>query len=254
TAYLVAISPTLQETLKQRRSLELDAAQSQTAMRLAMQMVDDGQFIKTTPYEPQTAKGLFESRCAQCHDLAQVEQRPPRTNEEVSALVTRMVQNGLAADERELAQIIWYLRANYVGDAASPVTTRRRPEQDAETIVIRSVGDELRFDQTEIAAQAGSTITVVLENTSTQMPHNVTILHSAADVDVVTAAALGAASRDYVPEHPAIVASTGTADPGARVQVTFTAPAAGEYPFLCLIPGHSLLMRGTLRVWDAAGR
>ena len=252
TAYLVAISPTLQQTLRQRRSLELDAAQSQSAVLKAVKMVDDAQYAKTTPYEPRAAKVLFESRCAQCHKLAQVDKSPPRTIDEVSALVTRMVQNGLAAEENELAQIIWYLRTTYVHDPLRTAATSQPDTivSDLDTIVMRPAGDELRFEQTEISVRAGTTVTLMLENISTQMPHNVTILRSDSDVDAVTAAALHAADLGYVPEHPAIVASTGSADPGARKQVTFTVPSAGEYPYLCLIPGHSLTMRGTLRVRD----
>jgi azurin len=30
--------------------------------------------------------------------------------------------------------------------------------------------------------------------------------------------------------------------------VTFDAPAAGQYPYVCTFPGHGVLMKGTLTI------
>ncbi len=107
----------------------------------------------------------------------------------------------------------------------------------------------MRFETTEIVAQAGSRIQVIFDNTATIQPmqHNVTFLRSADAIDAVMTAALSAADRGFVPDHEAVLASTGTAAPGSRAEVEFTVPPPGEYPYVCLVPAHGFTMRGTLR-------
>jgi azurin len=41
-----------------------------------------------------------------------------------------------------------------------------------------------------------------------------------------------------------VIAHTPMAKPGETTEVTFTAPAAGTYPFICTVPGHYMLMKG----------
>jgi azurin len=48
---------------------------------------------------------------------------------------------------------------------------------------------------------------------------------------------------------PDVIAHTGLVGPGETVEVTFKAPAAGTYTFLCSFPGHFAAgMKGTLVV------
>jgi len=110
TAYLIAVSPTLQETLKQRRRMEEIRIKSQQNMASAAKMAEE----KDYEYNPGTAKTLFEQKCAQCHGLEQVAQRPPGTVADTVGLVQRMVANGLTASEPELNIIIRYLTETYV--------------------------------------------------------------------------------------------------------------------------------------------
>ena len=110
TAYLIAVSPTLQETLKQRRRMQESTIKSQQNMESAVKMTG----IEDLHYDPDRAKILFEQKCSQCHDSAQITQKPPVTNSEVLALVQRMVGNGLTASESELNTIIRYLAETYV--------------------------------------------------------------------------------------------------------------------------------------------
>ena len=109
TAYLIAVSPTLQQTLKERRRMENRAIESQTSMQSAMNLSE----IEDTDYEHAAAEKLFEQKCSQCHDHTQVEQAPPATKPDVVALVQRMVGNGLDASDTELETIIRYLTATY---------------------------------------------------------------------------------------------------------------------------------------------
>jgi len=109
TAYLIAVSPTLQETLKQRRKMEAITIKSAENM---VSVVKPGG-VDDSKYDPVTAKALFEQKCSQCHNFDQVTASPPGTKLEVIALVQRMVGNGLTASESELNTIIQYLSKTY---------------------------------------------------------------------------------------------------------------------------------------------
>ena len=110
TAYLIAVSPTLQETLKQRRRMEAISIKSAENMESIVKLSGEEEY----EYDPATAKELFEQKCSQCHSHNQVEQSPPATRMDVIALVQRMVGNGLTASELELNLIIQYLARTYV--------------------------------------------------------------------------------------------------------------------------------------------
>ena len=127
-------------------------------------------------------------------------------------------------------------------------------EVDAEgvrTVRITPVGNEMKFQQTEITAAPGETLRLVFENTATSpaMSHNVLFVTDRGSINPVGRAAMDAADRDYIPEHPAVIASTPMAAPGETVEMTFTVPSEeGEYPYICTFPGHYMMMQGVLRV------
>jgi azurin len=119
------------------------------------------------------------------------------------------------------------------------------------TITITPVGNEMRFEQTEISATAGETLRIVFNNTASSpaMSHNVLFVTDASEINAVGQAAMDAADRDYIPDHPAVIASTPMAAPGERVEMTFTVPEEpGDYPYICTFPGHYMMMQGTMRV------
>jgi mono/diheme cytochrome c family protein len=115
TAYLIAVSPTLQETLKERRRMETLALESQNSMRSALNLTA----VEDADYDHAAAEKLLEKKCSQCHDHNEVRLAPPATQAETIALVQRMVGNGLAASEAELGTIIRYLNTTYVKQSAS---------------------------------------------------------------------------------------------------------------------------------------
>ncbi len=125
------------------------------------------------------------------------------------------------------------------------------PETDPVEVVIRSVGNELRFDTTAFAVEAGQEVRLIFNNEATVqgLAHNVVILTDAEAIDRVGMAAMSAAANDYIPEDAAVLFYTPLAQPGETVEVTFTAPSEpGEYPFICTFPGHYVLMRGVMKV------
>ena len=106
-----------------------------------------------------------------------------------------------------------------------------------------------------IEAKAGEQLKIVLTNTGTQpkevMGHNWVLLKAGADVVAFDTAAASAKATDYIPAalKDEVVASIALLGPRKSGEVTFTVPAAGEYPFICSFPAHFQVgMKGTLVV------
>ena len=127
---------------------------------------------------------------------------------------------------------------------------RGAPDDTARKIVIESVGNELKFAQTEFTVKAGQEVQLVFENKATAqgMSHNVVILTDEASINRVGVAAIQAAENDYIPDDKAVLFYTPLAAPGETVEMTFTAPKPGTYYFTCTFPGHYVLMRGVMKV------
>lgn len=123
------------------------------------------------------------------------------------------------------------------------------PADEADEVVtIRAVGSKLVYETTEVEVEAGTTVTIRLDNSESTMPHNLVLLKNQDDIRPVGMAALQAQQTDYVPESESdkMIAHTALARPGEVVEVTFEVPPAGEYPYVCTYPGHFQTMRGTL--------
>ncbi len=130
-------------------------------------------------------------------------------------------------------------------ETAPPASTA--PE--AQVVIIRPVGDEMKYETTEFTVKAGTPVKVVMENTATQlaMQHNVMITKPGTNTDDVGLAAVQAGeAAGYIPQHDAVLFYTPLAKPGETTDVSFTAPAPGDYPYLCAFPGHYAFMKGVM--------
>lgn len=57
------------------------------------------------------------------------------------------------------------------------------------------------------------------------------------------------AANGFVPPHDQrVLAATPLCGRGGEAVVEFAAPQAGDYPFVCMFPGHGAEMRGVLHV------
>ena len=263
TAYLIAISPTLQRTLRMKRDLDEKAAASQQAIMSVGQTMQEQGMTTTSDFDVDAAREVFQTRCSQCHSPVLVEAKPPASGDEALQLVTRMVRNGLQANDMELATIVRYLTVTYAkedgakgAEAAPPKpepaqVAQAQPQSAddqpaAEVVLIQPFGSELRFADEQITLKAGTRAKFVFDNVSSQT-HNFVILRDAQAVDDVVAAAFGAGATGFVPDHPAILASVKATPAGNRGEVVIDVPPPGEYTYICLMPTHGLTMRGTLR-------
>jgi len=122
-------------------------------------------------------------------------------------------------------------------------------DSDKEVVI---KGEGMSFSNTEVTAEAGSKLTIKLENVSDGMQHNLAVLSQGADVaSVAKAATRAGADNAYVPDHEAVIANTGLVEGGESSSVTFTVPSEpGEYTYVCLFPGHYTQMKGTLTVTE----
>jgi cytochrome c5 len=110
TAYLVAISPQLQVSAHERRTEERQEQDTLEAVRRAVELLAQW----PAEHDRAHAKLLYEAKCSQCHDLQQVIDAPPKSDQDVQGLVSRMVAEGLSGTAEELAEIMWHLRLEHV--------------------------------------------------------------------------------------------------------------------------------------------
>lgn len=116
------------------------------------------------------------------------------------------------------------------------------------TITIRASGSTLEFTPTRVSARAGTRLRIRFVNDGT-LPHNLVVPRSDDDIDALVLAAYKAGDTNYVPMElkEKLIGWTTLASPGESVETSFVVPPAGEYTYVCLFPGHSNSMLGTLR-------
>ena len=285
TAYLVAISPTLQRTTRQQLEEAMAAAKSRQALDKARSPVDASDTVAPS-VDLEAARAVFETKCSQCHSPVLVQAKPPADEASAVALVSRMVRNGLRASDEELRQIIAYLSATYgtapaanttaaVGgaqpvnpDADEPVSSEAgKPaptsagggatsssesppaEPVGQTVTLQPAGTELRFQTQNIEIESGQRVRITLDNPSaTGQIHNFVLVKNEDAYDEVSSAALAAPERGFAPAHEQVIASIPALAAGGSASVDLNAPAPGRYRFGCMMPGHSFTMHGTLTV------
>ena len=150
TAYLIAITPDLQRSAKQRRNDAMpteDDEGSGSGVDAGVPMTDAGASLDAgaaTPatdagvtrdagvvgnagvaidaaipavkpaIEPAQAKATFLRKCSGCHETSDVDASPPTTSAGSRKLIRRMIVNGLKASRHDLELITWWLDAHYV--------------------------------------------------------------------------------------------------------------------------------------------
>ena len=109
----------------------------------------------------------------------------------------------------------------------------------------------LRYDVSAFFVRPGAAVELVFTNAD-EMLHNIVITRPAARERVVQAAlALGstAADRQFVPATPDVLWASRLVQTGQSFTLKFTAPTAlGDYPYVCTMPGHGIVMFGTMTV------
>ncbi len=124
----------------------------------------------------------------------------------------------------------------------------------AVTLHIASDGDNLAFKPDHLTCPTGATVRLSLHHTGQIIddPHNWVLLKPGtmdaflADADKIEDDTTVVPAQD----KDKVLAATPMCQRHRTVTITFTAPAPGDYPFVCSVPGHGETMHGTLTVTD----
>ena len=126
------------------------------------------------------------------------------------------------------------------------VTTK----EDSNTANLALAGNDLmKYDKEELTVKAGQEVTLTFRHIGKigikVMGHNFVLLKPGTSIPEFSAAAATAGEAgDWIANEDQIIAHTKMIGGGQSTSVTFTAPAAGTYDFICSFPGHSGLMKG----------
>ena len=133
---------------------------------------------------------------------------------------------------------------------AAPATPTEAPATpEAVRLEISVNGDALAFDKSEFSAGAGSEVVLTFSNVSIINQHNWVIVQPGTKDDVAGRGTAAGPDNDWVqPDDPDVIANTKLLDAGATGEVTFAAPPAGTYQFVCTFPGHNFTMFGDFEV------
>ena len=123
TAYLIAISGDLQRSVKERRIEEnrrkVAVTEVKQEMKAAVVSVDRGTDNGTgdlPPFDDAVATKTYETLCAQCHELADIEAKPPATSEDVKNVIIRMLaENGMEASKEQLDLVYLHMVKKFAG-------------------------------------------------------------------------------------------------------------------------------------------
>ncbi|RCL30006.1 MAG: hypothetical protein DBX02_05365 [Verrucomicrobia bacterium] len=120
-------------------------------------------------------------------------------------------------------------------------------------IEITTLKGEMKYNKPVITVYPGKKVKLILRNND-DMHHNLAITKRGKGKDLKVAQEawkLGAEgfAKDWIPNHPDLLYSTRMADPHSSATLYFTAPKkTGKYPYVCTLPGHAQVMRGTMIV------
>ena len=122
-----------------------------------------------------------------------------------------------------------------------------------QTVVITTVPTKMAYDTTVFTVKPGANVMLTLVNPD-DMQHNLVLCRPGKEIHLeVGQAALSlgaeAISKEFVPDHPAVLHHTPLVDPHQSATIFFKAPSQpGNYPFVCTLPGHAALMNGVMKV------
>ncbi len=107
--------------------------------------------------------------------------------------------------------------------------------------------DVMSYSTQEIRVKAGTTVKVHFTNTATDpaLKHNFFIVKNGTMEQVANEALAAGADKNYIPDDKSnILFSSDLVAPGQSEDLTFAAPPAGQYQFVCTYPGHWQKMNG----------
>ncbi len=131
-----------------------------------------------------------------------------------------------------------------------------KAEAKADFEITINGNDQMQFDKKSFEVEAGKSVKLTLKHSGklpkVAMGHNLVILKKGTNLTTWATKAMSAQANDYIPtDKPSqeqIFAKTKLLGGGESDTITFTAPDAGDYEFLCSFPGHFGVMKGKMTV------
>jgi azurin len=112
--------------------------------------------------------------------------------------------------------------------------------------------DNMIYDKNKIEVISGKNIVLTLNHkgkvSKEFMGHNFVLLKKGINVDEYAKKAVLAKSNDYIPNSDETIVYTKMLGGGESTTISFSAPEAGIYTYICSFPGHYMVMRGELIV------
>lgn len=185
------------------------------------------------------------------------EHRTPAISKQIVDVLVSHAENTPAA-KRTSAEFLDAMQLTdellrQVPQAVAKDYRQRLREVTVRVVRLHTVEEEMRYDKTYFAVEAGRPVQVVLENEDL-MPHNLVITKPGQLQQVAMAGAElgttpGLDGKLYVPNSPDVLFATPMVNAGQRELLTFTAPTEpGEYPYVCTFPRHWMRMYGVMVV------
>lgn len=129
-----------------------------------------------------------------------------------------------------------------------------KEESKSESSAVATIGltgnDMMQYNIKEMKVKAGQEVTINLRHIGKMdikvMGHNFVLLKPGVSItEFSLKAAEAGESADWIPDNGAeVIVHTKMIGGGQSTSITFTAPEAGTYDYICSFPGHSALMKG----------
>ena len=119
-----------------------------------------------------------------------------------------------------------------------------------ETVINIGTKPGLKFAIENFEVPEGSRVKLVFNNTDDMLHNLVIVKKGKADAVGKLAMDLGinGSKLGYVPPSPDVLFNTCLLQPETSQSIYFTAPKAGDYPYVCTFPGHYFVMKGNMKV------
>ncbi len=137
-------------------------------------------------------------------------------------------------------------------EASEPVVETEVVSDSIELVI--EGNDQMQFSKEELKVTEGQVVTLTLKHTGKMpkesMGHNWVLLTTGTDLAVFGTSAVSAPDNNYIPKdmEDKVIANTKVIGGGEEVSITFEAPKAGYYKYLCSFPGHWGVMQGSFVV------
>ena len=131
--------------------------------------------------------------------------------------------------------------------AATELPADKKPDVE---LRIEAVGNNMEFDKKSLTVKSGARVKLVFHNNATAevMKHNWVLTNPGTDQKVGEASTVRGEAAGFIDPSPDLLVHTPLALAGKTVEVEFTAPAPGKYPYICTVLGHYVVMKGELIV------